>query len=62
MKRALSRRAADTYVLASVEKIGAVSRYQVLPLAVITAVVTDCPPNETIAALAARGVSVLPGG
>jgi DeoR/GlpR family transcriptional regulator of sugar metabolism len=62
MKRALSRRAADTYVLASVEKIGAVSRYQVLPLADITAVVTDCPPNETIAALAARGVSVLPGG
>lgn len=59
MKRALSRRAAETYVLASVEKIGAVSRYQVLPLADVTAVVTDCPPNETLAALAEDGVTVL---
>ncbi|WP_420123970.1 DeoR/GlpR family DNA-binding transcription regulator [Nakamurella sp.] len=59
MKRALSRRAAETYVLASVEKIGAVSRYQVLPLDEVAAVVTDCPPNDTLAALADDGVTVL---
>ena len=36
MKRTLARRAADTYVLASAEKIGAASRFLVLPLAQIT--------------------------
>lgn len=60
MKRALSRRAAETYVLASVEKIGAVSRYQVLPLTEVAAVVTDGPPSDTLTALAGAGVAVLP--
>jgi len=32
MKRALASRAAETYVLASSEKIGAASPYQVIPL------------------------------
>ncbi|WP_232667362.1 DeoR/GlpR family DNA-binding transcription regulator [Pseudonocardia sp. TRM90224] len=41
MKRALSRRAADTFVMASAEKIGAASRFAVLPLAGVTGVVTD---------------------
>lgn len=41
MKRALAARAADTYVLASSEKIGAASRYQVLPLASVTGILTD---------------------
>lgn len=62
MKRALARRAAETYVLASVEKIGAVSRYQVLPLADVTAIVTDAPPGVTISALIGRGVTVLGTG
>jgi DeoR/GlpR family transcriptional regulator of sugar metabolism len=44
MKRALARRAADTYVLASTEKIGAASRYNVLPLADIAGLVTDANP------------------
>jgi DeoR/GlpR family transcriptional regulator of sugar metabolism len=41
MKRTLAGRAADTYVLASAEKIGAVSAYKVLDLAGVTAIVTD---------------------
>lgn len=41
MKRALARQAADTYVLASSEKIGAASRFAVLPLAEVAGIVTD---------------------
>ncbi|GIE74223.1 DeoR family transcriptional regulator [Actinoplanes philippinensis] len=44
MKRALAARAADTYVLASTEKIGAASRFLVLPATAVTAVITDAPP------------------
>ena len=40
-KRALARRAAETYVLASTEKIGTASRFSVLPLAEIAGIVTD---------------------
>lgn len=46
MKRALARRAADTYVLASAEKIGAASRFAVLPLAAVAAVITDAPSGD----------------
>jgi DeoR C terminal sensor domain len=59
MKRALARRAAETYVLASAEKLGAASRYGVLPLAEVAGVVTDGRPNETVRDLAAGGVPVL---
>lgn len=48
MKRTLAARAADTYVLASAEKIGAASAYKVLALKDITAIVTDTPPNNPI--------------
>ena len=41
MKRTLARRAADTYVLASTEKIGAASRFTVLPFTEIAGLVTD---------------------
>lgn len=41
MKRTLASRAADTYVMASDEKIGAASPFQVLPLDAITALVVD---------------------
>lgn len=41
MKRALARQAADTYVLASSEKIGAASRFAVLPLTEVAGVITD---------------------
>ena len=48
MKRTLAARAADTYVLASAEKIGAASAYTVLPLKDVTAIVTDTPANNPI--------------
>ncbi|GAA2216071.1 DeoR/GlpR family DNA-binding transcription regulator [Nonomuraea monospora] len=52
MKRALARQAADTYVLGSAEKIGAASRFAVLPLAEVAGIVTDVDPgNATLRAL-----------
>jgi DeoR/GlpR family transcriptional regulator of sugar metabolism len=43
MKRVLASRAAETYVLASAEKIGAASRYQVIALSQASAIITDAP-------------------
>ena len=61
MKRALARRAADTYVLASAEKIGAASRFAVLPLDAVAGVVTDAPADDdTVRRLTAAGVPILP--
>ncbi|PZA23254.1 DeoR family transcriptional regulator [Modestobacter versicolor] len=61
MKRALSRRAADTYVLASTEKIGAASRFSVLPLSAVAGVVTDAPADdEAVARLVRMGVRIVP--
>lgn len=59
MKRALAGRAADTYVLASTEKVGAASRYGVLPLAAVAGIVTDAPPSDTLTALAEQGVPLI---
>jgi DeoR/GlpR family transcriptional regulator of sugar metabolism len=59
IKRALSGRCADTYVLASAEKIGAVSPHQVIALSEITAVVTEPGADgRTVRALRRRGVDV----
>ncbi len=59
MKRALARRAAETYVLASAEKIGAASPFAVLPLAEAAGIITDAPPGDrTVAELAERGATV----
>lgn len=61
MKRALARRAADTYVLASAEKIGTASRFAVLPLAEVTAVVTDADrASGPVRELVAAGVELVP--
>jgi DeoR/GlpR family transcriptional regulator of sugar metabolism len=61
MKRILASRAADTYVLASAEKIGAASRYQVLPLSEVAGLVTDAPPADpVIAELTGQGIPILP--
>ena len=57
MKRALARRAADTYVLASAEKIGAASPFAVLPLAEVTGIITDAPGSLT--ELADAGVPII---
>src|SRR4051795_7294505 len=46
MKRVLSGRAAETYVLASAEKVGAASRFTVLPLTSVAGVVTDAPADH----------------
>jgi DeoR/GlpR family transcriptional regulator of sugar metabolism len=51
MKRALAGRAADTYVLASSEKIGTVSAYKVLELRATTAILTDAVQNDALDAL-----------
>ena len=60
MKRALSRRAAETYVLGSAEKIGAASQFSVLPLSEVTAIITDAPPaNRAVRDLVDAGVEVL---
>ncbi|PXA72114.1 DeoR/GlpR family DNA-binding transcription regulator [Cryobacterium arcticum] len=60
MKRALAGRAADTYVLASLEKIGVASPYRVLPLAEIAGIVTDAPDDDpTVLGLRDAGVSIL---
>jgi DeoR/GlpR family transcriptional regulator of sugar metabolism len=61
MKRALSRRAADTFVLASREKIGAASPFSVLPLSGVAGVITDAPTDSTIMQeLAATGTTIVP--
>ncbi|WP_314431257.1 hypothetical protein [Microbacterium lacticum] len=48
MKRTLASRAAETYVRGSAEKIGTASRYEVLPLDAVTAVITDVAPEDAI--------------
>src|SRR3954451_10757504 len=60
MKRALSRRAADTYVLASAEKIGAASPFTVIGLADVAGIITDAPAGHpALARIAEAGVEVL---
>ena len=48
MKRALAARAADTYVLASAEKLGAVSPYKVLDLHAVSGIVTDATNDDLL--------------
>lgn len=48
MKRALAARAADTYVLASSEKIGAASPFTVLPLTSVSGIITDAPVDHPV--------------
>jgi DeoR/GlpR family transcriptional regulator of sugar metabolism len=55
MKRTLAGRAAETYVLASTEKIGAISAYKVLDLTAVTAVVTDADPGDPVVRQIVRG-------
>ena len=59
IKRAWSQRAAETFVLGSAEKIGAASPFEVVPLASVTAVLTDgSAPDRGVAELRAAGVEV----
>lgn len=61
MKRVLASRAAETYVLASEEKIGAASRYTVLSFDEIAGVIADpSDASEALAELQAAGVITSP--
>ncbi len=59
MKRTLSTRAAETYVLASAEKLGTASPHQVLALSQVAGVVTDGADHPALAALIERGARIL---
>ena len=60
MKRTLAGRAADTWVLASREKIGAASPFTVLALGAVRGVITDAPADSPVLEqLRAKGVDVL---
>ena len=60
MKRALAARAADTYVLASSEKIGAASRYRVLDVHEVAGLVTDVlGDHPVLTQLRSAGVPIL---
>ncbi|MEV7971812.1 DeoR/GlpR family DNA-binding transcription regulator [Cellulomonas sp. NPDC089187] len=61
MKRALSARAAETWVLGSAEKIGAASPYQVLPLSEVSGVLTDATDTELVARLQEQTDVVIAG-
>ncbi|MEU2955791.1 DeoR/GlpR family DNA-binding transcription regulator [Streptomyces xanthochromogenes] len=63
MKRALAARAADTYILASSEKIGTASRFRVLPWEEISGLITDADPHDAfIKQFKGLGVEVLTAG
>lgn len=63
MKRTLASRAADTYVLASSEKIGAASPYTVLPLDSVSGIVTDAAADHPVVAeLTRAGAAVIGAG
>ena len=60
VKRALSRRAAETYVLATSEKIGAASPFTVIPLHESTAVIIESStPDTQVRALRRKGVELI---
>jgi DeoR/GlpR family transcriptional regulator of sugar metabolism len=59
MKRTLAGQAAETYVLASAEKIGAVSPYKVLDLTAITAIVTDAKDTKALTALRGTDAGII---
>lgn len=61
MKRALAARAAETYVLGSAEKVGAASRFCVLPVDAVAGIVIDKSPEDPVPReLAAAGARLVP--
>jgi DeoR/GlpR family transcriptional regulator of sugar metabolism len=60
LKRILVRRAADTYVLASLDKIGTVAPYTVTGLSEVAGIVTDAPADHpTIQQLRQQGINII---
>lgn len=64
MKRALAARAAETFVLASDEKLGAASRFGILPLDDVSGIIADLehgdPRAEALRRAGARLLAVPP--
>lgn len=61
VKRALADRSADVYVLASREKIGAASAFEVLGLHAVAGIITDADAQHPVLQrIAAHGVSIIP--
>jgi DeoR/GlpR family transcriptional regulator of sugar metabolism len=51
---------ADTYVLASIEKLGTVGSYRVVGTSEVAGVVTDAPADHpTVQEFRARGVNII---
>jgi DeoR/GlpR family transcriptional regulator of sugar metabolism len=60
VKRALSRRSAETYVLATLEKIGAASPFTVIEMQEATAVIIESStPEAQVRALRRKGVELI---
>jgi DeoR/GlpR family transcriptional regulator of sugar metabolism len=59
MKRALAARAGDTYVLASAEKLGAVSPYKVLDVDAVSGIVTDAAEGDSVDELRGAGATII---
>ena len=61
MKRVLAERAAETFVLASAEKLGAASRFGILPLDGVSGIIADLAGDDPLAAqLRSAGARVIP--
>lgn len=60
MKRALAARAAETFVLASEEKLGTASRFGILPLDGVSGIIADLDPDAALAGdLRSAGARIL---
>jgi DeoR/GlpR family transcriptional regulator of sugar metabolism len=59
IKRAISRRSSETYVLASSEKLGAASAFRVVDFADVTAAITDTTDTRTLRPLRKAGLEVI---
>jgi DeoR/GlpR family transcriptional regulator of sugar metabolism len=60
VKRALHARAAETIVLASSEKLGAASAFEIAPLSALAALVLPAPtPIATVKSLRLKGLKLL---
>ena len=60
LKRILTSRAADTFVMASIEKLGTVCGYKISDLADVAGIITDAPADHpTVCELRGEGVTIV---
>ena len=59
IKRAISRRCSETYVLASSEKLGTASPFRVVAFADVTAAVTDSTDSKALRSLRKAGLDLI---